>query len=237
MANAELFKYENSVRKAESAWDRQMKRDGHLKKESRDISEANTATMSPTARAFYNEYAVAKKRLDDEAVRTNLFGGSAADPDGDDSEEDAPKPKAAGKKTHLSVIAGQDVPNPDDVVTPEDVPRRVVTPEVLADYAGLCCAQTLVKDKPTAKVIELDQQHFVVVEVNEHFVLLNRCIHEDQHEGNKIPNLKDRDGDDWEGLLVKSGPGKSPSFVLLNSSQSVACVAGDPLGDLSASTG
>lgn len=237
MANQELFKYENSVRKAESAWDRQMKRDGHLKKESRDISEANTATMSATARAFYYEYEAAKAKLDDEATRTNLFGGSPASPEDKPAAAAASKPADKGKKSHLQVVDGKKHPHPDEIITPDDLPRRVVSPEVFDDYAGLLATATLGKPKPSAKVIELDEQHFVVVEAAEHYVVLNRCIHEGRFEGTVIQSLDHRDGEDWEGLVFKSGSGRAPSFVLLNSSQAIACVPGDALSELSATTG
>jgi hypothetical protein len=230
MANQELYKLENAVRKAESAWDRQMKRDGHLKKESRDISTAEPKHMSPTARAFFYEYTASKSLLDAEAGKVDLFGGTPSDPV--NLGGDAPAEKGKGKKGgHLSVVTHQ-YPRPDEVITPEGMPRRIVAPETLTDWRALSATETIAKDKPTAKVVQLDEQHWVVVEVGEGYAVLNRCIPEDQYEGNTVPNLADRQPGDWDGLLFRSGPGRSPSFVLLNSTQSMACLAGDPLADV-----
>lgn len=229
MANQELYKLENAVRKAESAWDRQMKRDGHLKKESRDISNCDASRMSPTARAFYHEYANAKQLLDAEAERSDLFGHTPANPGS--YAEDAAQGKGA---PDLKVVTGN-YPRPDEVITPQDMPRRIVAPEVLGDWRKLSASESLGKDKPTAKVIPLDDQHFVVVEVSDHYVVLNRVIPHDQYEGNTIENLKDREPGDWDGLVFKSGPGKSPSFVMLNAAQAIACVAGDPLANVALS--
>lgn len=235
MANQELYKLENAVRKAESAWDRQMKRDGHLKKESRDISTADSMRMSPTARAFFHEYQAAKQKLDDEANRTDLFGGTPADPadlgGGEDDEDDEKKSKPRGKKPKLQVVTGN-YPRPDEVLTPEGLDRRIISPQLMDDWRKLSAAESLTNAKPTAKVIPYDEQHWVVTEVGEGYVVLNRCIPEDRYEGNTIANLEGRAAGDWDGLLFRSGAGRSPMFVLLNSAQAIACVAGDPLASV-----
>lgn len=231
MANQELFKHENAVRKAEGAWDRQMKRDGHLKKESRDISTAEPQHMSPTARAFYHEYTNAKAVLDAEAERTDLFGDSPAT---GKQGGTAPPLNPPGNVIHLPTFK-----NPDDIGTPDGLTRKIVAPQMLVDLRAIYAGDSLMKDKPTAKVVPLDGQHWVVVEVAEHYVVLNRCIPENDFTGNTFPSMKDgqREAPDWDGLLFKSGPGRSPSFVMVNSAQSMAVLAGDPLAGVALDEG
>ena len=231
MANQELFKLENAVRKAEGAWDRQMKRDGHLKKESRDISTADPTRMSPTARAFYHEYTAAKSLLDGEAGRTDLFGGTPASPatfQEPEGETTGKKAKNSRKGATLTVVAGG-FPPPDEVLTPEDMTRQVVAPEMYNDLRALYAGEGLYQPKPVAKVTPLNDQHWVVTEVAEYHVVLNRCIPEDNYEGDTFANMEGREPGDWAGLLFKTGKGNSPSFVMLNNAQTMAALPGDPL--------
>lgn len=230
MANQELFKLENAVRKAESAWDRQMKRDGHLKKESRDISTADPSRMTPTARAFFHEYVAAKRLLDAEAQQCDLFGGTPADPARLDDTEPEPK-KAKGKASHLTVVTNT-YPPAAEVITPDGMARKIVQPSLVEDWRALDASESLLKAKPTAKVVAFDEQYWVVSEVGDGYVVLNRCIPHLEFEGNTIETLENRSADDWEGLLFRSGSGKSPQYVLLNNAQCVACVAGDPLSEV-----
>lgn len=240
--NQELYKLENTVRKAESAWDRQMKRDGHLKKESRDISTCTPATMSPTARAFYHEYTAAKTKLDDEANRTNLFGGSPAAPndglDDDDADDDEQQPRGRrgkGKASHLQVVTP--AATPENVQTPDGMPVKVVAPQLLDDWRALCAAESLGKKNPTAKVIVLEGGTWVCTQVGEGFAVLTRCVTEHEYEGERHDSMEGRDPDDTAGLVFRSGPGRSPQYVLMNSGQSVAAVAGDPLQNVQLQTG
>jgi hypothetical protein len=214
--NAELYKNENSVRKAESAWDRQMQRDGHLKRESRDISCADPQFMTPTARAFYYEYVAARDALDAVATSVDLFGGSPARPK-DFSQKPSPEKPA--------------LTNPDAVVTPPDMARHIVAPTVLAEWKASSAVESLSKPKPSAKLVRLDELTYVVTGVSEDYVILTRCLFEDEWDGDVIETVAAADDpSNLVGLKFKTGTGKNAiNYVMCNSAQSVACIAGDPL--------
>ena len=234
--NQELYKIENNVRKAESAWDRQMKREGHLKKESRDISTASAATMSPVARAFYNDYKAALGQLTGEAGAPDLFGGTRADPPSfGDHKNSAPKAKKG--KGHLSVVSAS-TPDASAIETPDGMTRRIVSVGALADLRKMASGESLMKAKPAAKVYDCDGQTYVVTESTPDYVVLNACVLHDRWDGQTVASMGGREAGDWCGLLFK---GKDASgtqeYVMQSSAQTVACVAGDPLAGVGLETG
>lgn len=218
MANQELFKLENAVRKAESAWDRQMKRDGHLKKESRDISSVDPSRMSPTARAFYHEYAAAKSALDAEAGHTNLFGGTPADPH-DDDEPDTPAPA---------------YPRPEEVWTPDDVERRIVSPKALEGFKKANGKMKFDAKTPNAVLVPLDNREWLPWYVGDGYVLLQVAVPESSFMGDTHQAIPEETGEVHAdagaraGFLFRGGAVKNaPSYVL--QAELLAVVAGDPV--------
>ena len=224
-----------------------MKRDGHLKKESRDISNSEPGRMSATARAFYNDYLAAKDLLDTEAVTPDLFGGSPANPQGmtgalKNADPSAPAGKAAGSKkgTGKAAVASspQQFPRPDEVITPDDMARKIVAPETFNSWRDSVALFKPFDKVPLGKVIQLDGQAFVPVEAGDGFVILNGCVPEDHFTGTVTQDMTGREPGDWSGLLFKEGTGKkAAAYVLLNKAQSLAVLAGDPLAAVGLNSG
>jgi hypothetical protein len=257
--NQELFKLENAVRKAEGAWDRQMKRDGHLKKESRDISNSDSSRMSATARAFYHEYTVSKDLLDREAGHENLFGGTPANPtvlsgvagssitvtvdnpgtitiedppamdpkDMHDPEERSVGKIAKGKRAKKTATT---YPHPN-LVNTGAYDKKIVGPDL---YEALRkeSVETLMAKKPSAKIHPLGDIKYVVTGIEEHFVVLTRCVPVDDWGDQKIANMEGREPDDFKGLLFGRNGKVKPDWVLHNQGQSIAVLPGDPLASV-----
>lgn len=213
--NQTLQKLADGASKTYRAWQSQMRRDGFTKREQLSATNVQLSDMTPAARALFADYQKAQRELNHEAC-------TCSQPDMFEEDE------SDGNKS-LTVVSGG-YPDPASVAIPDGLARRIVAPQMLADLRQLSAAATLIKAKPTAKIHQLDEMYWVVTSVAHDYVVLTRCLPEDQYVGTVVQGVGPED--DWTGLLFRSGPGKAASFVLLNSAQSIACVAGDPLADV-----